>query len=161
MKVSCTLSSERPLFKIKSNCWWYFLEWYKLIMKSTLKCTQTLSKVTFYSKSDFIVDALRFCVFTLYFGLNLFKCWVVSLTDEVLLLALSSTFYSILKLQFTHYLLSLWMQRFTLFFGGFPTRLFLRCIVFFHHHRHRRHHHIFIVSYPSATRLIFFLYKIL
>ena len=81
-------------------------------MKSTLKCTQTLSKVTFYSKSGFIVDALRFCVFTLYFGLNLFKCLVVSLTDQVLLLALSSTFYSILKLQFTHYLLSLWMQRF-------------------------------------------------
>ena len=43
------------------------------------------------------------------------KCWVVSLTDELLLLILSSTFYSILKLPFTRYLMSLEMQRFTQF----------------------------------------------
>ena len=46
------------------------------------------------------------------------KCWVVSLTDELLLLILSSTFYSILKLPFTHYLMSLGMQSFTQFLGS-------------------------------------------
>ena len=64
------------------------------------------------------MDALRFCAFTLYFELNLFKYWVVSLTDELLLLILSSTFLSVLKLSFTHHLMSLWMQHFAQFLGG-------------------------------------------
>ena len=40
------------------------------------------------------------------------------------LLILSSTFYSILKLPFTHYLVSLWMPRFTQFLVGSQLDLF-------------------------------------
>ena len=40
-----------------------------------------------------------------------------------------STFYTILKLQFTQHLVSLWMQRFTQFFGGSQLDFF--CSVLF------------------------------
>ena len=61
---------------------------------------------------------MRFSAFTLYFEWTLLTCGVVLLTHEWFSLILSSTFYSILKLQFTQHLVSLWMQRFTQFFGG-------------------------------------------
>ena len=101
-----------------------------LIMKSKI--------YSYIEKGDILLKIRPHCwctatlCFTLHFELKLLKRWVVSLTDELLLIIMSSTFYSILKLTLTHYLVSLWMQRFTQFWGrrgggGFSTRLFWRC----------------------------------
>ena len=86
-----------------------------LIMKSKI--------YSYIEKGDILLKIRPHCwctatlCFTLHFELKLLKRWVVSLTDELLLIIMSSTFYSILKLTLTHYLVSLWMQRFTQFWG--------------------------------------------
>ena len=99
----------------KEYCWWPFpgFPWVVLlIMKSTI-----------YSH---IVDELRFCAFTeSVFCVKLtqvLSClthrWV-AFTHNVVYILLNN-----LKLPFTHYLVSLWMQRVTQFLGGSQIHFF-------------------------------------
>ena len=80
-----------------------------------------LSYLPFGQALSVIVDAMRFGAFTLYFESNLLvlSCFTCTHMNELISLGLNTILQSTLKLQFTFYFVSLWMQCFLQFWGGF------------------------------------------